>query len=211
MNDRDHDLDDFASLWADEPTREERSELFDIARRVSFRAGLLDLADLGVAAFIAAGLLLAVLLQPAPVTVAIGSVAAFGLLWTSWKRYLLKKQVAQLLEIDDRTDLIDLQIRRVTTDLHRSLIGLFATPPAIILCAMLNHALEQGGSLAGFGDVLIVGLMNVPVGPAVVAGMAALIIQQVNIVRRLRSELRRLQTLGGEYRAEARLDAMAIG
>jgi hypothetical protein len=206
-----HDLDDFPALWAEEPVEEERAELHGIARRVSLRATLFHYADLALGVAIALGALLAVVLQPAPVTLAVGIVAGGGLFWSSWRRHLLKKEIALLMQVSDRTDLLEIQTRRVTTDLHRSVIGLLATPPAIVLFALLSHSLVQGGSLAGFQDMLIRHFVNSLVGPMLVAAMLTLIYQQAQIVRRLRSELHRLRILSGQYREEARLDRMAVG
>lgn len=206
-----HDLDDFAALWAEPPTTAEQTEVRAIARRVSVRATFFEYADLGVGLFIAAAVLIALLLQPAPVTLAIGLVAAAALLWSSWQRHQLKRQIVSLLEVSDRTDLLERQIRRVGTSLRHAMLGLVAAPPVFLLFAMLTQSLYAGGSLAGFGDAVIEAVTAVPVGPAIVAAMLTLIIQQVQTVKRLKGELRRLRALAGEYREEARLDRIAIG
>ncbi len=211
MNTDFHDLDDLASLWAEEPAREERAELAQLARRVSWRATFLHYWDVGLGVAIALGVLLAVLSRPAPVTLAIGLVAAGALLWSTWKRHLLKKHVAHLLDVSERTHLLDLEIRRATTDLHRALVGLFASPLAILLFGMLTHSFRHEGSLLGLGQAVAGKLTDGFVGPAVAAAMLTLIVQQVQIVRRLRSELRRLAALSGEYCREAQLDKMAFG
>lgn len=205
------DFDDLAALWAEEPAAEEQAELVGLAQRVSWRAMLLQYWDVGLGVAIAFGAVLAVLLQPAPVTLAIGLVAAGGLFWSTWKRHLLKKQVALLLGVSERTHLLDVEIRRVTTDLHRAVVGLFATPAAITLFAVLTYSLDHGGSLAGLGQAMTEKLSGSLAGPAVVAAMLTLMIQQVQIVRRLRRELRRLQIVSGEYRDEAQLDRMLAG
>lgn len=205
------DLDDLATLWAEEPPAGERAELIELAQRVSWRATLFHYWDIGLGLAIAAGVLLAILLQPAPVTIAIGLVAAAGLFWSTWKRHLLKKQVELLLRVNERTQLLDVQIRRVTTDLHRALVTLFAMPPAILLFGMLTHSLDHGGSLAGLGEAVIGKFTDGLLGPALVAAMLTLIVQQAQIARRLRRELRRLRLLSGQYREESQLDTMAVG
>lgn len=206
-----HDLDDLAALWAEEPSQEEQEELVKLAQRVSWRAMLFHHWDMGLGIAIAAAVLIALVLQPAPVTLAIGLVAAGGLLWSTWKRHLLKKQVLLLLEVSERTHLLDLEIRRVRTDLHRAVVGLLATPPAILLFAMLTHSVGQGGSLAGFAQAAGARLFEVPVGPVSLAAILTLLYQQSQIARRLNGELRRLQILSGEYREEAQLDGVAVG
>jgi hypothetical protein len=206
-----HDLDDLAALWAEEPAADEQAELVGLAQRVSRRATLFHYWDIGLGVAIAAGVLLAILLQPAPVTIAIGLVAAGGLLWSTWKRHLLKKQIELLLEVNERSHLLDAQIRRVTTDLHRARLSLFAMPPAIVLFGMLTHSLNRGGSLAGIGQAVVEKFMEGLVGPAVVAAMLTLIVQQAQIARRLRRELIRLEVLRGQYREEAQLDGLTVG
>jgi hypothetical protein len=205
------DFDDLASLWAEEPTPPERTELNTIARWVDLRGRLFEYGDLGIGILIAVAVLVALAIQPRPVTMAVGLVAAAGLLWSSWKRHQLKQQVVAMLDVDDRTDLLDRQIRRVTTSLHHALLGLFAAPPVFLLFAMLTQSLFQGGSLAGFGPAIIEALMTVPVGPALGAAMLTLVFQQFQTVKRLRREVEQLHALAGEFREEARLDRIAIG
>ena len=211
MNSDFDDLDDFASLWAEEPQRDERKELVDLARRVSWRATLLQYWDLGLGGAIALAVLLAILSKPAPVTLAIGLVAAGALLWSTWKRHLMRKQIIDLLDVSERTHLLDLQIRRATTDLNRALVSLIASPLVILLFGMLTHSIDHGGSLLGLGHAVADKFTDGLVGPALAAAMLTLIVQQVQIVRRLRGELRRLAVLSGEYRREAQLDGMAVG
>jgi hypothetical protein len=206
-----HDLDDLAGFWAEEPSADEQVALAVLAQRVSWRATLFHYWDLGLGIAIAAGVLLAILLRPAPVTLAIGFVAAGGLLWSSWKRHLLKQQVELLLDISERTHLLDVQIQRVAADLHRARVTLFAMPPALVLFGMLTHSLNGGGSLAGLAQAVVEKFLDGLVGPALVAAMLTLMIQQAQIARRLKSEQRRLQLLSGQYQEEARLDRVVLG
>jgi len=205
-----HDLDDLASLWTEEPDADKQGEFQAAAARVNLRARLLQHADLGLGILIAAAVLFALLLQPTPATVTIGLLGAGAVLWSSWKRHVLR-QMSSMLGASSRTDLIDLELRRVATDLKRSVIGLWATPPAMILFAMLAYSVKYGWSFAGFGERMLSALTNVPVGPAIIAAMLTVLVQQVQTVRRLRTELRRLTMLRGEYQEEARLDRLALG
>lgn len=206
-----HDIDDLAALWAAEPSVQEREALAETARRIGYRARLLDAADVALGIAIVVGVLLALVLRPSPVTLAVGAVAAAIIFWSTWNRHLLAAQLRELFEIEDRVDLIDLQIRRVRTALQRAIIGLVGTPPAILLFAAVTYSIEEGGTLKGIGNLLWLGLTDVPLGPAVMAAAITLLLFQVQAIRRLRAELTRLERLGGEYREEARLDQMALG
>jgi len=206
-----HDLDDLAGLWAEEPTPEHETELRAIAGRVSLKGLVLQYGDLGIGILITAMVLLALITRPAPVTVAVGLVAAAGLVWSSWKRHLLKTQIDLLLLAGDRSDLLDREIARVEAHLHRALVALWAAPPAVLLFAVLAYSVENGGSLAGFTDNLIRSATLFPVGPAILAAILTLLFQQVRLVQGLRQELIALQILRGEYREETRLDRVALG
>jgi hypothetical protein len=206
-----HDLDDLAGLWAEEPTPEHETELRAIAGRVSLKGLVLQYADLGIGILITAMVLLALITRPAPVTVAVGLVAAAGLVWSSWKRHLLKTQIDLLLLTGDRSDLLDREIARVEAHLHRALVALWAAPPAVLLFAVLAYSIENGGSLAGFTDNMIRSATLFPVGPAILAAILTLLFQQVRLVQGLRQELIALQILRGEYREETRLDRVALG
>lgn len=203
-------MDDWAALWAEEPPLAEREEVHAIAARVSRRARLFEYADLAVAIVITAGVLLALLVRPSPVTLAVGFVAAAGVFWPCWQRHQLKSEIKQLVSISDRFRLIELQHRRLAAELRRSTLALLGTPIAILLFAMLTHSLERGGSLHGFSTMLLEALTDLPVGPIIIATMLTVIVQQVRTVRRLRSELSETEALGGEYRRELRLDQTAL-
>ena len=206
-----HDLDDLAGLWAEEASADEQAELHAMACRVARRAALIDHADLGIGLAIAAAVLVALLLRPAPVPLAVGLVAAAALLWSSWTRFQLKRQILASLEVSDRADLLDRDIRRVTTALHHAQLGLFAAAPVFLLFAMLTHSVFQGGSLAGFVSAMSGAMATMPVGPAIAAALLTLIVQQARTVRRLQGELRSLHALVGAYREEMRLDRIALG
>jgi hypothetical protein len=204
-------MDEWAALWTESLGVEDEVRAQAIARGVGRRARLLENADLGIGILIAAAVFAALVLKPAPVTLAVGLVAAGGLLWSCWNRHQLRQRIRRQVEVQDRIDLIQSQVTHVRTELQRSIIALIALPPVVLLFAMLTHSLQNGGSLAGFGDMLLRALTAVPVGPAIIAAIVTLIVQQARSVRALRSELRRLQMLEGQYRQEAALDRLSLG
>ena len=211
MRDGFQDFDDLGSLWTEETVAGERDHVQALARNVPLRAKLLDLADLGIGLAIAALVLLTLLVRPAPVTLAVGMVASAALLWSSWTRYQLKRQILMSLAAGDRSDLLERDIGRVTRSLHHAQLGLWAAAPVFLLFAMLTHSVFNGGSLAGFASAMIGAVATVPVGPAILAALLTLLIQQLRTVRRLEGELQNLHALAGAYREELRLDGLVHG
>ena len=204
------DMEDWAALWAEEPSREEQHELARVARRASWRGTLIEYADLGFAICIALCILGAIALQPQPATLAIGLLSAGGLFWSSKKRHMLR-QATLLAEARDRVVLLEHEIARTSAEHKRAAIGMWATPLVILSGAMLAYLLTHSGSLAGFGASLVESMTEVPVGPAITAGILALIYQQVLLAQQLKRGLGELRSLQGAYREEARLDGFLLG
>ena len=170
-----HDLDDLVGLWTEEPTAGEREELSSVAARVVTRDSIHRHADLGLGLLIAAGVLVALLVEPSPVSLGVGLVAAATLLWSTWQRHRLTQEIDLLLRIDDRFDLIERQIRRVAGKLLHARLGLWAAPPVMMLFAMLTYSMGNDGSLAGFTDHLARSVALFPLGPAVAAAILPLL------------------------------------
>lgn len=206
-----HDLDDLAGLWAEEASADEQAELQAMAARVSVRASLFHYADLGLGVAIAAGVLIALFANPAPVTVAVGLVAAALLLWSTWQRHQLRQEIQLLLTVENRSDLVELEIQRAERKLLHARLGLWAGPPVMILFALLTYAMANDGSLAGVTAHLVRSATFLPFGPIVAAAILTLLYQQAQSVRSLRRALDRLRRLWGDYREETRLDALALG
>jgi hypothetical protein len=155
------DMEDWAALWAEEPSREEQHELARVARRASWRGTLIEYADLGFAICIALCILGAIALQPQPATLAIGLLSAGGLFWSSKKRHMLR-QATLLAEARDRVVLLEHEIARTSAEHKRAAIGMWATPLVILSGAMLAYLLTHSGSLAGFGASLVESMTKVP-------------------------------------------------
>jgi hypothetical protein len=204
------DLGELTALWNDDLPASEQAALSAVAARVSARARLAESLDLAIAVAIAAGVALAIAFRPAPVTIAVGAVAATGLLWTSWNRHRLQGRMREMAGLSGGQELVEREIAMLTTASHRSLMGLIAILPAVLLFALLTHSIQHGGTLAGFGDLMLAGLFDVPVGPAILAAILTLFVQQARLVRRQRRELLALRDVGGQYRAEAALDQAGL-
>ena len=203
------DFDDLFIAWRENSALDDE-QLVHIARRASIYGNLVKYADLGIAVLIALAVFIALALRPAPATIAIGSVTAGALVWSSWKRHLVR-QNASLRLLDAGSDFIAREIVRTQSELKRAELGLWFTPPATLLSGMLTYTIVHHGSLKGFGDVVLNALMSLPLGPAVIAAIMTLILYQIRLVGRLKAERLRLQGLDREYQEEARLDRIALG
>ena len=203
------DFDELMNAWRESSPLDDE-QLVQIARRASIYGHFVKYADLGIAVLIALAVVVALALRPAPATIAIGSVTAGALVWASWKRHLVRRN-ASLRQLDAGSDFIAREIVRTDSELRRAELGLWFMPPATLLSGMLTYTFVHHGSLKGFGDAVLNALLSVPLGPAVIAAIMALILHQIRLLGRLKAERLRLQGLDREYQEEARLDRIALG
>jgi hypothetical protein len=202
-----HDLEDLASLWAEEPSSKEKLDFAVLADRASQRAGFLDYAEQGVAALLSLGVIIGLALQPRPAMIAIGLITVASLGWFSWKRRTLK-QLSVSLGSNDRVALVDTQIRRAQTDLQRATLGFWVVLPGTLLGALLVYSFVVGGDLASFVETLRASVTTIPQGPVLIALILLVFEQQFRLVKRLEAELERLRSLADDYREEMRLDLL---
>jgi hypothetical protein len=206
MSDLPHDLDVLALLWTEEPPEAERRLVEDSANRALRRARLIDHAEVGIALLIFGAILIVLALDPAPATMAVGAICALILLWSSWKRHALS-QVAIWLETDDRCVLLEDEAAKVRAKLKRARLGLWLFAPSLLLGFFFAHSVIWDGDLGGSGLVFLRGLVEPPLGPLVLLVFVTGMLLQIRAVRRLETELSRLDQLAGSYRHERQLDA----
>lgn len=205
------EMDEWAALWREEePSAQDRSVLQRRARRVAWRSTIFQHADVVLAMVLAFCIVAALATRLQPATAAVGVLSAAGLIWSSRKRHRLS-QAALLIEIRDRTLVLDHEIGRIEAEHGRATLGVWMTPPLILTGALLTFLLRHDGGFAGFRTMLIESMTSLPAGPAVTAGMLALIYHQVLNAQKLKQQLVQLRAIRGEYRAEGRLDGTVPG
>jgi hypothetical protein len=203
-----HDLEDLASLWAEDPSSNEKLDFAVLAERASKRAGFLDYAEQGVAALLALGVIIGLALQPRPAMITVGLIAVASLGWFSWKRRTLK-QLSMSLASNDRVTLLGTEIKRARTDLQRATLGFWVVLPGTLLGSLLVYSFVVGGDLANFVETLRASVTTFPQGPVLIGLILLVFEQQFRLVKRVQSELERLESLADEYREEMRLDLLA--
>lgn len=191
------DFDEFAALWKQEPTAEEEQVFQSLARTVSRRARLIYRIELGLAVFLAIGLLAALFLKQAPGTWVVGTLVLAALGWSSWKRYELQR-VATIVDCSDRQSLLAGAVTTARGRLRQSTWSLILVPPVFLALAL------KGMPRSAEALTAILARPTMLVGTAVVCLLMVYVAQQ-NV--RLRRELRRLEILQAQYEAEADLDA----
>ncbi|HMJ93905.1 MAG TPA: hypothetical protein VK472_07385, partial [Allosphingosinicella sp.] len=82
----DPDLMEFADLWQQEPTAEERAEFEDAARRVRRHGRFLAFADVALAAVLICGMILGFYLQPGTYSAIIAGLLIVATIWLSLQR-----------------------------------------------------------------------------------------------------------------------------
>lgn len=198
------EFDDFAKLWQQSFTHDEEQAFRALARRVSVRTRLLHHADLGIGIFLIIAITVALFIQPAPATLAVGILTMAGIGWSSWKRHVLAR-LGGHAGAADRRAVVDAAVANLSADLRRSNVGLLLFFPGVLLGALLNYSVKRG-TLDGFGRTLWSSLTDPSWGMLILAVIIAAFFGFVRGNFRLRSEAARLADLQAQYSEESRLD-----
>lgn len=199
------DLDDWMQVWQDEQDEDELELVRASARRAMRRARLFNYAEHGISAAIIVAVIVWLVLEGAPATIAIAGLAILVILWSSWRRHMLF-QVAELIRFDDRRDFLETGVQSARARLKRSRIGLIALLPSFLIGIYLKDGLAHGGA---------VGDLSAPFWESVTSGGSAAVALLLFVLvalwfgaahLRLRAEVSRLEQLRDEYRVEASLD-----
>lgn len=197
-------FDDIAALWKQEPDAEERRTFEALARRTGWRARLLRYLDIGLALFVLIGVLLALLWDRGPATVALVLLCIVAIVWSNWKRHKLR-QVALALDTSNREAFVATAMESVRARLRSSSMWIVLLLPSVALGLALIAAATKPPTLGWFlGDV--VRRFTSPSGVAWAVFLALLIIYFGMVNLRLRRELERLKSLENQYREEAARD-----
>lgn len=198
------DFDDVADLWQQEPSAEESRAFEQLADRASRKARLMQYAELGLGAALIACVLIALSLDAAPATIAIGALIVLAVSWSAWSRNFAA-EVRRMVGTSDRERLIAAAVESARRRLRQSTIGILLLPPGFMLGVLLKYSAVAKGDLRGFLSGFVASLSSG-------WGLASLLLVLLALAYflrgnlRLRRDLARLRQLQEGYREEARLD-----
>lgn len=195
------EFDEFASLWRQEPTAEERRAFAEMAERSRRRALLVDRAELGLAGLLVLAILGVLVLSPEPATAVVGFIAVVGLSWSSWKRHILH-QTSAASAGGTPENYVGQQIVAARAVLARTRLGLLFFWPFVLIGLLFGQSIREDGDLRGFVDQLVERVTDVPTGPILTITLLLLYGMIIRSHRRLQAELVQLNLLQQDYRAE---------
>lgn len=198
------DFDDIADLWQQEPSADESRAFEQLARQASRKARLMQYAEIGLGAVLIACVLIALSLDAAPATVAIGALIVLAVSWSAWSRNFAA-EVRRIVDASDRERLLETAVESAAKRLRHSTLGIALLPPGFLLGVLLKYSASTQGNLHGFGSNFLSSLSS---GWGLISLLLVLLalawFLRGNL--RLRRDLARLRELQQGYREEARLD-----
>ena len=200
----DPDLMEFAELWQQEPSAEERAEFEAAAQRVRRQGRFLAFADVALAAVLISGMILGFYLQPGTYSAMIAGALIVATVWLSLQRRKVRN-MAKTLDTTDRHAFIASSIRNANASLRRIVLSLWFLPIGALLAVLFKLNMRSGGQL----DDPLTALGNWAVstrGVIGLTGMAILIAFLLRARRKCRREIARLKELEGAYRRARTLD-----
>jgi hypothetical protein len=196
---REPGFDDLADLWQD--TEEGDRQAFEAAARRARRKGrALGYADWALAVVLVGGSFFALFASHGPLTTAAAILLLVLTVWLTWHRRRLR-QMAGTLDTADRQAFIESSVRSARANLRRVTLSLIALPPLVIFALLAKMSARHGGEVSDPGQRLLEWAQS-PRGMISLAVFAVLIAFSVRSIRRIRSELRRLETLRQAYEEE---------
>lgn len=205
----DPELMDFAELWQQEPSVEERAEFEAAARRVQRHGRLLAFADVALALVIVTGMIVGFFLQPGTYSAIIAGLLIVATIWLSLKRRKVR-QMARTLDTTDRHAFIASSIRNANSSLRRVVLSLCFLPTFALLAVLFKLNMRSGGHL----EDPLTALAEWAVSTRGVIGLTGLAIITAILIRawrKCRSEIRHLNELENAYRKATSLDDAGEG
>lgn len=197
------DFDEIAALWQ-ESGQDDRAALDALAARARRQAKLLGYADVAMGVLLATGMVLGVLMEPAPTTGVIALLLITATLWVNWKRRGLR-QMTLTLESSDRESFFRIATRTANANLRRLLLSMYLVPAFMLLAILFRLSIRNGGRLDRPFQLLAEWAVSLR-GMAIIAVVFIVIALQLRARRRVKAELRRLQALALSYRDEDQRD-----
>ena len=200
------DFNDLAALWNTPAQSDEQEELDRLARQTPRRARLIQWGELLTVALVAGAVVVSMALRLGPASLLIGGLLLLLLGWSAWKRHHLRN-LALLIDRQDRLTYLRSSVRAKEADLKRSAVGLALILPGTVLAVLL------GFSIRGEGDDILAFLVTIWTNERGLISLAILAFAIAVLVRshlRLSAEVARLRALRDEYAEEAERDALTL-
>jgi hypothetical protein len=196
---REPGFEEFADLWQDPADNEQ--EVFEaLARRARRHGRLLAYGDLAWGVMIVASLALGTFMTPHPTMIVAALLLVALTTVVSWQRRKLR-QMSSTLNTSSRTAFLKSSMRYVTGKMRRAMIGIVASPIAMVLSVLYKMNLRD----EHFWEHPLVDM-----GAWLMSWRAAFGFSFLTLVllwlsysrRKSRTELRRLQQLERDYNEE---------
>ena len=200
----DPELMDFAELWQQEPSAEERAEFEAAARRVRRHGRFLAFADVALAVVLVSGMILGFFLQPDAFTAIIAGLFIVATVWLSLQRRKVRN-MARTLDTTDRHAFIASSIRNANASLRRIVLSMCFLPTFGLLAVLFKLNMRSGGHLEDPLSALADWAVSTR-GVIGLTGLAIIMMFLVRAWRKCRSEIARLNELESAYRKATTLD-----
>lgn len=198
----DFDLDRLGELWRAQPDPEEMAALQRAADAAARRARWGQLSDIALSAFVSIAVIVLVWSNPTIKTALVGGAAILLMLSSNVRqRQFRQLELAGLTGSSEQ--MLDQSIERVEATVKRHRFGLIGVAPGFLVGLGFAATLSSGSGSALVArisdDRLAAGLITA----GVIAGLVALSVYFLHMMRRSRAELDRLTALRDDYRREA--------
>jgi hypothetical protein len=202
----DPELQQLADLWQ-QPDSAEAEKFQAMARRARRRGRWLGYADWALAILIVGGSLFALIASPGPLFTVAALLLLVATIFLTWQRRKLR-QMASTLDTTDRQAFIASSVRSARANLRRVTLSALALPPLVV--AALLAKMGMRGNVSDPGQILLAWAQS-PRGMISLAIFGMILALQMRSILRIRSELRRLDSLRRAYEDERRADGPGPG
>lgn len=198
------DLDELAELWQGDPDPAEQARMEALAAKARRRGRLYDHIEYVVGIALVAIFVAGSLIVASPVTIALGVPLMIAVTWLTWRRRALR-QMARTLNTSDRGAFIESSLSNARTNLRRNMIGLVTIPFLVPMALAFKVSVRTGG---GPGEVWNAFLQwaHTPRAAVTVVALAIMAGLTLRSRRKIRREIRRLESLRLGYEQEAERD-----
>jgi hypothetical protein len=174
------------------------------ARSARRRGRMLDYIDYAVWISLVVVFVAGSFLSTSPLTIAFAVPLMLGLTWMTWRRRSLR-QMARTLNTSDRATFLETSLRNARANLRRTAIGLASIPFVVPVAVFFKVSLRTGGGPLE----LWAGLVAWAQSPRSVIVISILLIiagLTLRSMRRIKTEIGRLEALREGYEVEAELE-----